>query len=100
MTFKVEMLAFGRPDEIRLVEVPKNRFCEEDILENRISKEACLEIIFQYGQNDVQPQQHPSVSVGDVIHFGGKTYTVDFMGFSEIADDQLNDLRDLSRRRA
>ena len=25
-----------------------------------------LELVFRYGQNDVQPQQKPSVSVGDV----------------------------------
>lgn len=95
MIFKVEMLAFGKPGEIRMVEVP---FCEEDILENRITEQDCLGTIFHYGQNDFQPKEHPSVSVGDVIHFNGKTYTVDFYGFSEIAEDQLEDLRALAIR--
>ena len=98
MIFEVEMLAFGKPGEIRMVEVPANRFCEEDILENRISKQACLEIIFHYGQNEFQPQKHPSVSVGDVIHLYGETYTVDFCGFSEIAEDQLDDLRGIANK--
>lgn len=56
-TYRVHMLDFGRPGEIREVEV--------DDAETGV--ELLLERIFFRGQNDVHPLGHPSVSVGDVI---------------------------------
>lgn len=91
MKIKVEMLAFGN-GEMRPVEVPDDKITD-NLMEN-------LELVFHYGQNDFQKLPFPSVSSGDVIHFNGKTYTVDFVGFSEIADDQLEELRDLNRRKS
>jgi hypothetical protein len=90
MNINVEMLAFGK-GEIRPVEVPDEKITED--LNNN------LQLAFHYGQNDFQNLPFPSVSVGDVVHFKGKTYTVDFVGFSEIADDQLEDLRLIAQRR-
>ena len=84
MQFKVKMLAFGNPGEIRIVDVPENRFIMEDYHDKRVSLEECLQIIFRYGQNDFQPKKHPSVSVGDVIEFDNKNYRVDPIGFSEV----------------
>lgn len=88
MDFEVEMLAFGDPNEIRLVEVPWNRLSEEDVLENRISTEEALQIIWRFGQNDVQPKQHPSLSVGDVIRFKlsdrNERYRIEPIGFQKI----------------
>lgn len=92
MIFNVEMLAFGKPNEIRKVDVPNSQITN-DLMDN-------LQLIFHYGQNDFQDRPHPSVSVGDVIEYNGKNYTVDFVGFSEIAEDQLEDLRGIAKRRA
>lgn len=86
MQFKVHMLAFGNPGEIRIVDVPENRFIMEDYHNNIVSLDECLQIIFRYGQNDFQPKKHPSVSVGDVIEFNNKKYRVDMIGFSEVQE--------------
>jgi hypothetical protein len=78
MIFNVEMLAFGN-GEVRPVDVPDEKLTD-NVMEN-------LELIFHYGQNDFQPLPFPSVSSGDVIHYNDKTYTVDFVGFSEIKSE-------------
>jgi hypothetical protein len=91
MIFNVEMLAFGKPNEIRKVDVPNSEITD-DLMTN-------LQLIFHYGQNDFQDRPHPSVSVGDVIEYNNKKYTVDFVGFSEIGEDQLEDLRGIAKRR-
>jgi hypothetical protein len=85
--FKVQMLAFGNPGEIRIVDVPENRFIMEDYHDKRVSLDECLQIIFYYGQNDFQPRKHPSVSVGDVIEFDNKKYRVEMIGFSEVKEN-------------
>lgn len=82
--FKVHMKAFGNPGEIRIVDVPENRFIMEDYYNNIISLDECLQIIFRYGQNDFQPKNHPSVSVNDVIEFDNKMYKVENIGFSVV----------------
>lgn len=75
MKFNVEMLAFGN-GELRPVDVP------DDELTGDLN--ADLELVFHYGQNDFQSLPYPSVSINDVIHYDGKKYKVDFMGFSEV----------------
>ena len=67
MSYKVEMLAFGDKDEIREVTLPEG--------------EATLELIYMHGQNEVQPLDHPSVSMGDVIQFEGQKWIVAAVGF-------------------
>lgn len=65
MIVEVEMLRFGG-GAIRPVEIP-NRYLhavDEEILEK----------VFYWGQNDFQPLQFPSVSVGDVARVNGKRY--------------------------
>ena len=43
------------------------------------------EVVFHYGQNEVQPvKDRYSVSVGDVIFLGKKTYAVASVGFVEL----------------
>ena len=54
MKFQVQMLAFGKPGEIRQVEV------SDDELQG-LSVEQQLDIIFREGQNDFQPKEHPSI---------------------------------------
>lgn len=88
MKFIVQLLAFTDTD-IREVEVP-NDFAE-------LSGDALLEQIFYFGQNDFQPQQRPSVSVGDVIELDSKYYLVKPMGFKEITLKQLIHYANLPR---
>lgn len=63
MKFIVELLAYGKDGEVREVDV-------ENLLTYDVDNPATeiLDLIFVYGQNDKQPREHPSVSVGDVIH--------------------------------
>jgi len=75
MIIEVEMLAFGKLGEIREVEVPLN----EDSSVNQI-----LEAAFQYGQNDFQPKNHPSVSVGDVVRIGKDRYLCCSIGWEKL----------------
>jgi hypothetical protein len=90
MKIYVELLAFGN-GEMRPVEVPDDKITDDPM--------EVLELVFHYGQNDFQPLPFPSVSAGDVVHYGSKTYMVDFIGFS-IADDQLEAMREVVRSRS
>jgi hypothetical protein len=76
MKFQVEMLAFGNWGEIREVEVPDHLVINDTT--------EMLETVFYYGQNDFQPVQHPSVSMGDVIRMGNDRYLVCHMGFRQL----------------
>jgi len=75
MIIEVEMLAFGKPGEIREVEVP---------LTENASVDEVLEAAFHYGQNDFQPKNHPSVSVGDVVRVGKDRYRCCPIGWEKI----------------
>ena len=88
MKINVELLAFGN-GQMRPVEVPDDKFTD-NLIEN-------LELVFHYGQNDFQNLPFPSVSSGDVIHYEGKTYKVDMVGFHEITEIQLEELRLINR---
>ena len=77
---KVELLAFGKKDEIRIVNIPK---LSEDIDET-------LESVFHFGQNDFQPKNHPSVSCGDVINYQNKKFIVGSFGFQELSTKEYN----------
>jgi hypothetical protein len=88
MIVEVEMLAFGEPGEIRKVEIPHDNL-------DRIT---VLDSVFHYGQNDFQPQNHPSVSAGDVIRYNGEHYLVAGMGFRKLTNDQLARYRSLDQR--
>ena len=89
LRYEVEMLAFGEPGEIRIVDIPAHRMPPNaSILD-------ILALIFEYGQNDFQPKNRPSVSVGDVIRYSnGGRYYVAGVGFAEV-DPYNNELRAL-----
>lgn len=87
MIVEVEMLAFGEPGEVRKVEIPEN-----------LDNVTVLDSVFHYGQNDFQPQNHPSVSAGDVIRYKGENYLVASVGFKKLTDEQLNEYRSLDRK--
>lgn len=82
MIFEVEMLAFGNPGEIRKVLVPDDKITGTD---------HDLESIFYYGQNDFQPQNHPSVSAGDVVRFGNRKVVIQMVGFKDLTETEYAD---------
>lgn len=88
MNITVLLLAFGKPDETRTVEnVPQ--------IDNQIEQ---LEEIFRLGQNDFQPQPHPSVSVGDVISLpDGTLHLVAQLGFRQISQSELEQYKQLDQ---
>lgn len=77
MKFNVQMLASGKPGEIREVEVP-----EEKVI-NFISP--LLSAIFCHGQNEEQKQDHPSVFLGDVIELNNEHWLVMPTGFKNMS---------------
>lgn len=86
MIIKVLMLAFGKPNEIREVTIPDNT-----------PKNEILEAVFHYGQNDFQPQNHCSVSVGDVAIVDGKHYLCAAIGWKELTAEQLEFHKKMNR---
>lgn len=83
-TFKVEQFSFNK-GKFRFVEVPV-----EELTKNRMEN---LELIYKYGQNDFQPQNSPSVSSGDVVHYSGERYIVANMGFSKLKNETYDRIR-------
>lgn len=76
MKFIVELLAYGKDGEVREVALA-NPMGPIDFL---------LGQIFEVGQNEVMPQDHPSVSVGDVIQLdSGDKYLVLPIGFKKLS---------------
>lgn len=83
MTFKVLVHAFGNP-RWREVVVPVGVYSDN----GKILTKDLLDLIFQYGQNDFQSKNCPSVSVGDFIFIDFNeayvAYVVENFGFSKI----------------
>lgn len=84
---EVEMLAFGDPGEIRSVGIPPDT-----------EPANILDEVYHWGQNDFQPQQHPSVSMGDVIRHDDGKYIVCSVGFKKLTDEQYADYLKMERR--
>lgn len=81
MIVEVELCGLGEepPSPVRKVLIPDENISPE------LTTPALLEMVFHAGQNDIQPQERVrSVSVGDIIRYNGKRYTVDSVGFKEI----------------
>ena len=80
MTVKVHLTAFGQKDDVRLVQIPMAE----------LVKTGLLELVHDYGQNDVQPQNHPSVSVGDVVELStGEFFICGFSDWQPISREQF-----------
>ena len=90
MIFNVELLAFGRPNEIRSVEVPDN------LLTN--NTESDLELVFHFGQNDFQQMEMPSVSVGDIIDYKKQKFVVTGIGFKLMSEQEYDQYLTFSQR--
>jgi hypothetical protein len=86
-TVPVTLLAHGNT-KVRNVQVPNVLKIDDRDLS---IVERVLELVFHYGQNEVQSQQLPSVSVGDVIDYLAKHYIVEPAGFRAISTDEFNE---------
>lgn len=80
MKVTVEMLAFGKKNELREVEIPDD-----------IPMYTALDEVYHWGQNEHQPQPHPSVSVGDVIRWEGAKYMICPFGFRQMCEAEYKD---------
>jgi hypothetical protein len=80
MKFEVE-LNFFMPGKIRTVNVPIQKLRGKTPMQQ-------LDQIFWFGQNDNQPQELPSVSMGDVIRFKDQRYMVLSVGFKKLKHNQ------------
>lgn len=95
-TFKVHMLAYAEDDTtVRTVTIPEPRMLPEPVDVDHL-----LELIFEFGQNDFQPQPNcPSVSMGDVVELNdGSFHLVAPFGFSKISPKDLARYRAIPRR--
>jgi hypothetical protein len=86
MIFEVELNAFMN-GEIREVDVPDEVFFE------CITTEDVLDQVFRFGQNEVQPKDMCSVSMGDVIRIPHPLATFRF----EVALFGFTQVKNLSR---
>jgi hypothetical protein len=86
-TVPVTLLAHGHT-KVRNVQVPNVLKIDDRDLS---IVERVLELVFHYGQNEVQSQQLPSVSKGDVIEYLAKFYIVEAAGFRAISSDEFNE---------
>ena len=76
------MLAFAPKGTIREVDIPDDK--------TKGSLEQVLECIFHYGQNDFQPRECYSVSVGDVAEVDGEYYECAFCGWEKISKEEFD----------
>jgi len=78
-TFKVELRMFYG-GAIRKVTVPAEKLS----LDKSEIPNQHLDMIFFYGQNEIQPAKQPSVSAGDVIRYGRDRYLILVLGFKRL----------------
>lgn len=92
MKFKVHMLANNPPEweNPRLVDVPADEVVSDDM--------QLLESIFKWGQNDFQPRQCCSVSMGDVAEIDGKFYICQSFGWALITPAELEEYKEIPQR--
>lgn len=90
IVYKVHMmLADSSPrwENPRLVEVPN-----EEVVSDTME---LLERIYYWGQNDFQPRQCCSVSMGDVAEVDGKFYICVSFGWKELSKDEFAEYKAL-----
>lgn len=92
MIFKVHMLANNPPEweNPRLVDVPNEEVVSDDM--------QLLERIFYWGQNDFQPRQCCSVSMGDVAEIDGIFYLCCAVGWKAITREELEEYKKIPQR--
>jgi hypothetical protein len=86
--YRAMMLRWGNDHDIREIEVPDAEVVE-DIKD-------LLEVIFHYGQNNLQPRKFPSLCAGDVVEIGEQFWLCLSAGWRELSLDELKNYRQLS----
>lgn len=81
MIVKVQMRAFCKDGTYREVEIPEDG--------KQVTLSQLLDLVYKYGQNDFQPKQCPSVSVGDVIEIGDGLFVVCAAGFHRFTPEEF-----------
>lgn len=81
VTFEVELNMFAQ-GRIRKVKVPVSAMTVNSTWYN-------LAAIFKYGQNDFQPMELPSVSMGDVIRYKGNRYLILALGYRRLKEGDI-----------
>ena len=90
MKFVTLLTAFEPNAQLRIVEVPLDEvhiqcFTPTDIL-------ATLDIIYQYGQTDIQPLDDlRSLTTGDIVHLPHQAYLCCADAWKPITKDQVRD---------
>ena len=93
MAVDVHMLAFAeKRGVVRKVVIEKQDLTLVEQGVNAKGLEPILSEVFKYGQNILQPQDCPSVSVGDVIQLADRHFMVAPIGFKEITKEQFDGL--------
>ena len=92
ITYKVHMLANNPPEweNPRKVAVPS-----EEVVSDTMK---LLEAIYIWGQNENQPRECCSVSMGDVAEVDGKFYICQSIGWKEISKDELAEYKAIPQR--
>ena len=90
MIIPVHMFAFHNDrNTVRKVNIPDYEL--STIL--KMSTKNLLEIVFEYGQNEFQPQNVCSVSVGDVAEVDGEYYLCGSIGWDRISKEEFEGLK-------
>jgi len=85
MIVKVHMLAFCDKGTVREVDIA-DRFLS-------LPAKEVLGEVFKMGQNDFQPKQIPSVSMGDVIEYENQYWEIKAVGFNLIGKERFEELK-------
>jgi len=90
MIIPVHMLAFYEENGIvRDVEIPEDQ--SNGIYDGKVDQ--ILELVFKYGQNDFQPKDCYSVSVGDVAQVGFEYFICMPIGWKQLSRDEFKKLK-------
>lgn len=88
-SFKVEQMMFNK-GKVRMVDVPYIALLGE--VDYDLNK------IFQYGQNEIQPKNAPSLSVCDIIEWpNGDKYIIKGMGFEKLTEEMYQKFQEILR---
>jgi hypothetical protein len=94
MIIPVHMFAFadeGDRSKVRHVQIPISPGKQNPIA-SEAELSSVLEMVFKYGQNDFQPLNFPSVSVGDVAEIRGEYYMVTGQGWKKMTKEQFDNM--------
>lgn len=96
MIVSVHMLAF-QEGNLRPVVIPVDHKPNEPLPQSIPIREM-LEMVFHYGQNDIQPCNGCcSVSMGDVAQIGDKFYLCCPVGWRELSEEEFQSYKNMDR---